>query len=318
MNNRVILTAASLSLLAACGGGSVEECSFARCDGVAPVGGGGGGGSLMLITRDNAQAALQEAWYAATASAGVPGFLNSTGAGTPDVGQVTVDPNGPTTYNCPTSGTFIVTGSVTDPNTVTAGDLINYESSACDSGTGYIVDGAHTWEVVSVAGDPNSGSYELAQILSFDAFQAQDMNGTTEFTGDHTAVIDTTNAGVAITTFSGSSLSITESSAPITMTGYSGSATVGTGGSSDLLLDVAGNANSSLITGSFNYQTDETFQQAPGAYPFEGILVIMGLNNSQARIAVVDATQLRVEVDENGSQNYEISTLMTWDEFLGI
>ena len=139
MNNRVILTAASLSLLTACSGGSVEECSFARCDGVAPVGGGGGTASLMLVTRDNAHAALQEAWYAANASAAVPGFLNSTGVGTPDMGQLIVDPNGPTAYNCPTSGTFTVTGSVTDPNTITAGDLINYESSACDSGAGYIV-----------------------------------------------------------------------------------------------------------------------------------------------------------------------------------
>lgn len=316
MNNRVILATATLSLLAACSGDSIEECSFARCDGVAPTGGTGGTG-LILITRDNAENVLREAWYGATSSAGIPGFLSGTGVGTVAMGQVIVDPGGPTAYNCPTSGTFTVTGNVADPNTISTGDNITYVSSACDSGTGYIVDGEHIWDVASVLGDPLSGNFELAQLLTFTDFQANDGAITTTLNGDHTAVIDTTTPGINSTTYSGSSLSIDENSALITMTGYSGSAQVGSATTNDLFLDVAGNANSSLITGSFNYISMETIQQSSGQFAFDGILVAVGLNGSQARIAIVDETSIRVEVDENGSQNYEVSTLMTWLEFFG-
>jgi hypothetical protein len=98
----------------------------------------------MTTDENTVLPALREAWYVAMTTPAISSFVEATGVGEVNSGTVVVDPNGPTAYDCPVGGTFTVTGNVADPNTITAGDFINYESSACDSGTGYTVDGDHS------------------------------------------------------------------------------------------------------------------------------------------------------------------------------
>ncbi len=99
---------------------------------------------------------------------------------------------------------------------------------------------------------------------------------------------------------------------------YSGFTSLQTISPFSYTLDAAGNANSSIVVGSFDYSTDETILQQIGAYAFDGILEIFGDNRSTARIAIIDSTNLNVQVDANGSTNYEVSIVMTWNEFLGV
>jgi hypothetical protein len=148
MDHRFFLTAVTLALVAGCE--SDGSCPFSGCNHPGPAGGGGGGGGggvggagLMTIDENTALPALREAWYVAMTTPAISSFVEATGVGEVNSGTVVVDPNGPTAYDCPVGGTFIVTGNVADPNTITAGDFINYESSACDSGTRYTVDGDH-------------------------------------------------------------------------------------------------------------------------------------------------------------------------------
>ena len=215
MDHRFFLTAATLPLVAGCESG--DTCSFGGCD----ISGPQGGSNLMTIDENNALPALREAWFAATATAELPLFFVATGVGntigsTATAGGgaskivVFVDPSGPTVYNCPVSGTFMVSGDVADPNTVTAGDFVTFESSACDSGTGYTVDGAHSLNIASIAGDIAAGQFEQAQTLAFTDFRAASPTLVTTLNGDHTAVIDTLVANTVTTAFSGNSLEINE------------------------------------------------------------------------------------------------------------
>ncbi len=312
MDHRFFLTAATLALVAGCGSGA--SCPFSGCNATGP----GGGSGLMTINKDNFVPALREAWFAAQTTAAVPFFVVATGVGEITSGTVIVDPAGPTAYSCPVSGTFMVSGNVADPNTVTAGDFVTYESSACNSGIGYTVDGIHSLDIASIVGDVASGQFEQAQTLAFTDFQAASPTFVTTLNGDHTAVIDTQATNIVTTAFSGNLLGVNEDQIAISMFNYSGATYLQTSIPGSYTLDVAGNANSSIVTGSFDYRTDETILQQIGQYPFAGILEIFGVNGGTARIAIVDETNLDLQLDANASTNYEVSTNMTWDEFLGV
>jgi hypothetical protein len=314
MDHRFFLTAATLALVAGCG--QDAACPFSGCGPSGPQGGTGGSG-LITLDEDNFLPAVREAWFAATTTAGLPFFVVATGVGETTSGTVVVDPAGPTAYDCPVSGTFTVTGDVADPDTVTAGDFVTYESSACDSGTGYTVDGVHSLDIASIVGDVASGQFEQAQNLAFTDFRAASPTLVTTLNGDHTAVIDTQAANTVTTAFSGNSLAVNEEQITVSIRNYSGSASLQTISPFGYTLDTAGNANSSIVVGSFDYSTDEPIQQQIGEHPFDGILDIFGAGVGTARILIEDSTTVHVQLDANGSTNYEVSTPMTWDDFLG-
>ena len=328
MDHRITLTAAILALTAGCSGSSDDCKPFQNCGAGS---GGTGTGGLATITRDNAIDILREAWFIASATADVPAFVVATGIGDTSGGvvfapgpgakitsrnSVFVDPFGPTTYNCPTSGTFTVEGDVADPNTVTAGDFATYDSSACDSGTGYIVDGTHRLDIVSVVGDPNSGMYEQGQTLTFTNFQAAAGSVTTLFEGDHSAIIDTTNPGEVSSSYSGNQILIGEQGISTTAINYDGFTTVQTGSPFNATLSVSGRGSSTAVQGSFDYFTEETIDKPVGLPPSDGIFDVLGSGGSIARIAIVDDTLLRIQLDANGSGNFELSLDVSWAEFL--
>lgn len=323
MKLRVSILAAMLALVAACDNST--DCGFANCDAIGGLPGGAGTGRVT-VTADNAYALVRDAWYAALVSADVPFFVAATGVGDTSGGVaaagviskigsgpgVHVDPFGPTVYNCPVSGTFTVTGDVADPDTLTAGDNVSYESSACDSGTGYTVDGMHTIDTDSVAGDVASGQFEVTQALNFTSFLAATPAVSVTMNGDHTATLDTTAVTSVTSLFSGNSLNVMENGVGITLTAFSGESTID---ATAFVLDVRGTANGSGAAGSFDYSTTSRIVQLTGQNPSEGILNVYG-DVGRARLAIVDETLVRVQVDENNSDNYEITVDMTWDEFL--
>jgi hypothetical protein len=330
MDHKITLTAALLVLLAGCSSSSDEDCiAFGNCPDGAPVGVGGTG--LAIIDRDNALVILREAWFAASTTSEIPPFVVATGVGDTSGGiaqspgnaakiamrnWVSFTPFGPETYNCPTSGTFTVSGDVTDPNTVTTDDFAIYEAISCDSGTGYTVDGTFRFDIGGIVGDPASGQYEQDQLLTFTGFQAASASLTTTLNGDHTAVIDSRPTGQILVTFGGNSLRIDEEQISISISNYSGVLIVQTSIPFNNTLAVAGTVNSSLVAGSFDFVTGEAINKPVGLPPTDGILDVIGEGGSTARVAVVNETLVRIEVDANGSGNYEVSSSVSWQEFL--
>ncbi|MDX1508086.1 MAG: hypothetical protein R3358_07385 [Woeseiaceae bacterium] len=329
MDRKYLVTAVALAALAGCE--SDEFCSIGTCPLPGSVGGGPtGSGGTAVLTSDNAVTALREGWFAATATADVPFFVVATGigdtsgglAGQPGVAskvapgiRIQADPFGPDTYNCPVSGTFTVMGDVADPNTVTTDDYAEYSSSACDSGTGFTVDGDHRIDILQVVGDPNSGSYEQTQTLTFGDWMAADQTTTVTLSGDHTGTIDSTASNNVSMSFSGNSLIIGEGNLSITIQTYGGFVSADTVSPFDTSLSGTGIASSSAVQGSLEYEFPETFMKPIGEPPTDGIFAVLG-NGSTARVSVVDQTLVRVQLDGNNSGNFEISVDTTWDDFL--
>ena len=55
-----------------------------------------------------------------------------------------------------------------------------------------------------------------------------------------------------------------------------------------------------------------------GENPNDGVLEIFGRDGGTARVAIFDETSVDVQVDANADNNYESSTNMSWDQFLGL
>lgn len=320
MNHKLVLTTALLTLLAGCDSSENACEAFGGCLNGAVAGGGGGGAgggssSLLSLDRNNALSALREAWFAVSTTPVVLTFVDATGVGTTVGGNFDVDPAGPTVYDCPVAGTFTVTGSITDPDIKTAGDVVNFESSACDSGTGYTVDGNHTINVTSVAGDLNSNEWELGQRLTFTGFRATSAINVVTLDGDYDAIVDRFVADSEATSFSGASLSIREDQATIVLTGYSGFSALELVAPFNQFIDGAGRANSTEA-GTFDYMTTGTILQRFDTNPSDGILVVMGAEDSRARIVIEPLSVVTIELDADGNDDFEISVTTTWDDFL--
>ena len=330
MNHRITATAAVLALIAGCSS-SDDGCeAFVNCTAVGDPGGPGPSG-LAEIDRDNAVVILREAWFAIATTSALPGFVVATGVGDTSGGVaripggaskiafrngVYVAPFGPTTYNCLTSGTFIVSGDVTDPNTVTTGDFSTFELFACDGGTGFTTDGSLRSDINSIVGDPLSGQFEQDQLLTFTDFQATAGTATIAFSGDHSATIDSTSTAQVAVTFGGNSLLIDNQQINLSVRNYAGSSFIQTDSPFNNSLFIVGTGSSSIVQGSFDFVTDETMVIPLGQAPTDGIFDVYGQNGSHARVAVVSDVLVNVQVDANGSDNFEVSSSVSWQEFL--
>ena len=330
MDRKLCLVAASLALLASC---DDDSCFNGNCDN---TGGSGGGpttsAGVIILTEDNFVEAVREAWFAMEAAAAAPAFVVTTGIGDTSGGVaaiggpsakamrpvVALDPFGPTVYNCPVSGTFTISGDVADPNTVTPGDFASYVSSACDSGTGWTVDGTHRIDIDSIDGDPNSGLFAQGQTLTLDGFRAQGSTTTFEWNGDHSSVIDTQSGSRVETTFSGGSLVVRESGITVSIGNFTGFESIDLGGQLPNTVDAQGEANSTVVPGAYGFSTVEVVRWYSGEVPFDGILEIYGANGGTARVAATNPGECHVQLDANGNTNHEVSIPMTWDEFFSL
>jgi len=325
VNHKISLALAMAALLGGCTSSGTDDCTaFATCS----AGGGGGGTSgLAVIDRDNAVEILREAWFAATAAADTPAVVLATGIGDLSGGTaflpkmalrsiVALDPITPTTYNCPVSGTFILSGDVTDINTVTTGDYFVYEASACDSGTGYVVNGTLEVDITSIVGDVSTGMYVHGQTLTFTDFMASTSTNDFTWVGDHSAIIDTSNSSFTSQDYGGNVLSIADQGGNASISGFVGSMTLGNVDPFLFEFSSAGRVNTSNTPGSVDYDTEELILIPQNDSPTDGIFRVTGVD-SRARISATEGEDaVLIQVDANANDNYEVSVSTTWDEFL--
>ena len=315
MHRKLCLSVLAVVSLSACGDGPPDCLVRGEC-GAAPIDGSG----LLVIDATNGIAAAVEGYFAVLATTDAAAFLVRTGVGStaatvsPKSGAsaairsamslmalgTAVDPFGPTTYNCPVSGTFTVSGDVTDMNTVTEGDFYLYEATACNSGQGFTVDGTFTVRINAIQGDVASGLYLQDQTIIFTNFQATG-DGTVTLTGDHNPMIDLRGDPVLTTLVSGNSLTVDQDNITVTMSNFGGDDSLDT--TVDTYeFDAQGRVSSSILERPVDYATTQRFVQAVNAFPSSGSLLVTGANGTRITMTAVDAENVRFDaVYENGA-----------------
>ena len=319
----ISLIALSL-LVAGCGGGGGSTFN-----GAPPV------DSSFPINGSNAVAVTQLSWEAAVASGdladlgGAAGLSGNAPSGTAIAERATrsegllfdvisMVPFGPDTFPCEGgTGTYTLSGDVSGLGTLTPGDTFQIVYELCDEGFGEVIDGTVSLTVRDFSGDILLGTFLLSMDAVLDTLSVSTASDTIVGNGDATITLDTAETPYIEASVTGSVLTQDSLSSSETLRNYSSAQTF----DGNLLpaiytMNASGTLESSQLPGDVVYSTETTFQGNEGEYPSTGVLLMTG-DNSSARLVAVDATNVRIDIDNDGDGTLDETIDLTWAELEG-
>jgi hypothetical protein len=323
MNRLPIGLLAAAMLAVACGGGDGD---FGRDEPDAS-------GSLP-INSDNGVAAVRHSYEAAIASGGIAELgesrvLGSAPQGGYAIAQQSLSPEdlafdvislvpfGPVVEQClGGSGTVTISGDIALLDALSAGDTFLVEYDLCDEGQGEVIDGIIQLTVTDFSGDLFLGTYLVAMDAVIDALSIATGADTLIVDGDASITLDTSNVPFVATTVTGSSITQTSDAGTETLTDYRSEQTVdGNQEPPPFTMGAFGTLDSSELAGAVDYSTENVFRGFVPGNPGEGELLVTGAG-SEARLVVIDDSNVRVEIDSNADGVVDATYELTWDEFL--
>jgi hypothetical protein len=285
----------------------------------------------LSIDLSNARNAVRVSYLAAVASGDTAGLVGNSGliadSGSDAVFKMTSAngltkpvatavssiPFGPDVLPCDVSGSITVSGSLANPLTLTAGDVINIDADNCDDGLGEVVDGLISMAIDAFSGDVLSGLYDLRSTLDITNFQATTAEETLTSSGDSTVRLNTLNTPAVSASVSGNSLTVSSNTASETLTNYSSAQTLDAGLTpAPYTMDSTGTLDSSQLAGIVDFSTELVFRGFDNDYPSIGELLVTG-DTSSARLIALDNVNVRIEIDNNDDGTIDDVVDTTWD-----
>jgi hypothetical protein len=285
----------------------------------------------LSIDLSNARDAVRVSYLAAAASGDTAGLVGNSGLiadsgsdtvfktarasafAKPVATAVSSIPFGPDVLPCDVSGSITVSGSLANPLTLTAGDVINIDADNCDDGLGEVVDGLIEMTIDAFSGDVLSGLYDLTSTLDITNFQVTTAEDTLTSSGDSTVRLNTLNTPAVSASVSGNSLTASSNTASETLTDYSSAQTLDAGLTpAPYTMDSTGTLDSSQLTGIVDFSTELVFQGFDNDYPSIGELLVTG-DTSSARLIALDNVNVRIEIDNNEDGTIDDVIDTTWD-----
>jgi hypothetical protein len=319
----VSLIALSL-LVAGCGGGGSSTFG-----GAPPV------GTSFPIDGSNGVAVTRLSWEAAIASGGLTDLGAAAGlsGNAPDgsaiaerasrdegllIDVISMVPFGPDTFPCEGgTGTVTVSGDLALPGIFTPGDTFLIQYELCDEGFGEVVDGTVSLTVRDFSGDLFLGTYLLGMDADIDALSVATASDTIVGSGDAAITLNTTETPYVEAGVGGSVLTQNSLTSSETLRNYSSAQTFdGNLVPAIYTMSASGTLESSQLPGDVVYATETTFVGNEGEYPNTGVLLVRG-DNSSARLIAIDATNVRIEIDNDGDGTADEFIDLPWAELDG-
>lgn len=291
-----------------------------------------GTGSFPLTTA-NAEITAATAFTAAVNSAGLadvggvigvsanaPGTFNKASATRQYSGfllnVLQKVPFGPDVYPCDLSGTITISGDVTDPFTLTAGDIFNIDANACDDGLGEVLDGLMSVTITAFSGDLNQQMYLLGMDASLTALQVTTASDVISSTGDTAVILDTTTTPFVSAVVSGLSMTTSSTGSSESLRNYQTEQTVDAGQQGlPYTLTSSGVLDSTLLASTVSYTTPVQFAGFATDYPDSGEMLIQS-GSSRARLVALNNVDVRIDIDSDGNGSVDETILTTWAALL--
>jgi hypothetical protein len=229
-----------------------------------------------------------------------------------------------TSINVPcTSGNLVV--AVTDAdnsNTVSVGDSLTITSNSCTFASGNAVSGSLGFTVSSLSGTWPSNNFNLGVTVAYNSFTVTAPGGfSASANGNVTLTASSTGANTLTDTVSTSSLTVTGTYGLVTrtrtLTNYSAVAARSPDATYTYVttFTVSGAVNSTGFSSQtilFNTTTPFVKRNGVDNYPYTGVMLITGTNNSKLRVTAQSNTTVLEELDANGDGTYESSATVLW------
>ncbi len=222
----------------------------------------------------------------------------------------------PDTRSCPFGGTTTLSGEVADSSKISAGDTLVLESDNCDSGSAGVTSGKITMLINSVTGGPAENIFGFDATLTMEDTSLTIAGETSVTNGDMRVVTPDANSASREAELSGSTFATTLGNESTTMTNYQIGASFDAATSTSLT-DSRGALVSSEFNGQVNFETTLPFRSLAGDdYPSAGTMLVTGSNDAALRLIVLDAVNVRVEIDVDGDGAFEDSVDTSWAELV--
>ncbi|MEN8166123.1 MAG: hypothetical protein ABFR65_01435 [Pseudomonadota bacterium] len=221
------------------------------------------------------------------------------------------------TFDCTDGGTVTLTADVVDPNALTVGDTITVSYNNCTE-SGVVLNGAMSITMTEVTGTLDGiPPYALGFKVIFTSLSMSDGSLVVTTDGDMSMRLSDDGTGNESLLLSGNAFTTSTADVVESMTNYRYDFEVNSI-SGAYSLDMQGTINSTEIGGSVSFVTLETFTGNDFGVtdnPTAGVLLITGIDNSQARVtAQPDGTNVQIEVDADGDGMFETIIMTTWTE----
>lgn len=262
----------------------------------------------------------QSSSFAATVGAGLGGGVSKPSGPSLGLGKipslVLQAPFGPVVLNCDT-GFVSLSGDIADPTGLSAGDTVRMDFDACydtvSTVTG-LVD-ATIDEFTPVDGLPDN--FVLVMLMTLTNVQITVDNNAETSNGDVGVLIDTTGApGTLSEEVAGNSMRFDVSNRSETLTNYATNATFTFDGEVyQYTVNTTGTVSSTAIEAPVTYTTPVALQGVEGDFPTSGELLVSG-DNSSVRVVAINNVNIRLDVDNNGDGEIDISIETTWFDLL--
>ena len=322
------VAAASLTLIAACGGSGGNDGGLA---------GGGNTATPATITSQNApviagvaaEVAMGQGVFSSVLSPTIP--IASTGADaavapvmkpvlsaamkTADPSQLMATSAG--RADCAVSGTVDVQADVSDPAAPSLNDRFVFEFTNCDDGDGAVLNGGMAITITALAGDPASGEFLVGMSIEFSAFSVTADGETTGASGTVNFQIDTTNPPLTMITVSASTFVATSSGSEEVLTGFTIEITEDASMFPvAITVETSFTISSPRIGGAVTVTTSLALQSSGTEYPFMGELRIEGADQAVIVLIALDANTVRLEIDIDGDGASDETIDMSWNELM--
>ena len=326
MKLRVALAATAALLLAACG----DSSSFTQQG--SPIG-DQPPGDLLAITTGNADTVSALAYSAGAASLNNVGIADSVGSGlgggTPlkpaasgvargSLPELIVSaPFGPLVQGCAVSGTVSISGDLADATVLTSGDSVTLEFDNCNDGFGETLNGR--FEAVIDQFTPGAvvpENYVLGVSAVLVNLQLDTAAGSAVSNGDAGVIVNYSTPNEILASVDGNALTVDGGGRSDTLSNYSSSERlVLADGVYSFTLELRGTLASTALDAAVSFTTPLPFTGLVGERPSAGELLITG-NGSSVRLVVLNASEVRLDVDSNGDGQIDVSIESSWDTLL--
>lgn len=322
------VAAASLTLIAACGGSSDNDGGLVS---------GGNTAEPASITAQNApviagvaaEVAIGQGIFSSVFSPTIP--IASGGADaavapvmkpvlsaamkTASPSQLMVTSAG--RADCAVSGSVDVQADASDPAAPSLNDRFVFEFMNCDDGTGAVLNGGMAITITALTGDPATGEFLVGMAIEFFAFSVTEDGETTGANGTVSFEVDSTNPPVTTITVSADTFVATSSGSEEVLTGF----TIEVAEDTSMFpvaitVETSFMISSPRIGGKVTVTTSLALQSTGAEYPFIGELRIEGADQAVIVLIALDANTVRLEIDIDGDGAIDETVDMSWDELL--
>lgn len=228
------------------------------------------------------------------------------------------------TYSCTYGGTVTASVSDTDNNgDVSAGDSVTVTANNCVENEGTLT-GSLVFDMNSVTGSFGSSNYSGNLTMTFNGFNVSSSQFSASANGALTLSVTASGVNSVNASVSTPSLSVSGTYAGVTrsrsLTNYSATSTRTPDSTYGYITSYTLNGtltSSALGSQAISFATTAPFVSfSSDYYPSNGVMIISGAANSKVKVSALSNSQVKLELDANGDDAYEGSTMLDWNTLM--